>query len=82
MTRTGQVLATVARERASQRATWGDNNLPHFHWLGLLMEEVGELAQAITTREMGEAPESDVRAEAIQVAALAVAFLEQLDREL
>lgn len=81
MNATWRVFQLVAEERAEQRAEWGNGDQPHFFWLGLLMEELGELAEAITTRAMGEEPKSDIRAEAVQVAALAVALLEQFDRE-
>ncbi len=42
-----------------------------------LMEEVGELAQALIDHDRGKATRDDVETEAIQVAAMAVRILEE-----
>ena len=44
-------------------------------WIVILGEEFGELCEAILNRER-----DNIRSEAIQVAAVAVAFVEYLDR--
>ena len=53
-------------------------------WGAILSEEVGELAQAILAELFGAEDHSshheDMRTEAIQVAAVAIAFVECLDR--
>lgn len=73
------VLAEVAGERARQDAKWGEQNHNDFVYGAILMEEVGEAMQAaLWTRFEGK--DGDVRAELVQVAAVAVAFIECIDR--
>lgn len=72
-----QVYAEVWSERQRQNAKWGNDSIVHrtaeagFCVLG---EEVGEVAKAINERDRNQ-----VRAELIQVAAVAVAMVEALD---
>ena len=79
----GEVLTEVAEERLGQDAKWGEQNHEPEIWLSILTEEVGELATAML-RTRFHAYEhrkvEDMRREAIQVAAVAVAFIECLDR--
>lgn len=76
------VLDEVRAERARQDARWGwTNRDPAWH-LVVLMEEVGELARAMHDARFadgGQAAIPAAREEAIQVAAVAVAFVEGLD---
>jgi NTP pyrophosphatase (non-canonical NTP hydrolase) len=74
------VLADVLVERGRQDAKWGEQNHHPFLWLTVLMEEVGELAEAALHGEFGGPAASGLRSEAIQVAAVAVAMVECLDR--
>ena len=57
------------------------------YWLGILGEEFGELCLAVNETVFDNGPEArrrggyeNMRAEAVQVAAVAVAFVEMLDR--
>lgn len=60
---------------------WGTNrDLALEVWLTILVEEVGELARAIL--EQKPTAMEEMRSETIQIAAVAVAFLETLDREM
>jgi NTP pyrophosphatase (non-canonical NTP hydrolase) len=72
---TAEVLEEVAAERARQDATWGEGN-PLYRdattALAVLVEEVGEMAQATLEGDL-----DNLRLEAIQVAAVAVAIAEQ-----
>lgn len=76
------VLAAVRAERDRQDARWGwTNRDPAWH-LAVLMEEVGELARALHDARFaggGDAAIENARTEAVQVAAVAVAFVEGLD---
>ena len=74
--------ADVLRERVSQETKWGLQNHAPDLWLVILSEEVGELAQAILHTNYGghKAGLHRVRAEALQVAAVALAMVECLDR--
>ena len=65
----------VAEERRRQVVKWGErrNNDP-FEWVSVLTEEVGEVAQAVNDGELESAFH-----ELVQVAAVALAFLEDLE---
>lgn len=65
----------IRLERAKQNAKWGVQNHNPARWLAILVEEVGEVAKAIV-----EDRSFDVRNELVQVAAVAVAAIESLDR--
>lgn len=69
------VLSEVKDERAFQNKKWGEQNHNHDRWMVILMEEVGEAA-----REAYESNAARYRAELVQVAAVAVAAIESLDR--
>ncbi len=60
----------ILDERDRQDQKWGlqDHSLPK--WMVILMEEVGELSEAILEKK-------NWRAEVVQVAAVALAMLEQ-----
>ncbi len=81
------VIKAVLAERQRQDEKWGEqNHLPQF-WTGILGEEYGELCQAIneTVFDNGEEERKkggyeNMRKEAIHVAAVAVGFLECLER--
>ena len=62
----------IAKERARQIELWGDDTMkqPYF-MVTVLAEEVGELAKAVLQHNP-----LDVRTEAIQVAATALAIIE------
>jgi NTP pyrophosphatase (non-canonical NTP hydrolase) len=79
-------LADVVAERASQDAKWGEQNHHPLVWLGILTEEVGELARSMLAEQFPtyqhgiNVHDHTVRHEAIQVAAVAIALVECLDR--
>lgn len=73
--RTPGILQAVANERIRQDTKWGVQNHPPFAWISILIEEVGEVANAAL-----EGRGFDYRDELIQVAAVAVAAVESLDR--
>lgn len=81
------VLAHVARERSRQDAKWGPQNHTPIEWIAILSEEVGEASkEALEHHWAGKYYPSDperlgrLRSELIQVAAVAVAAVESLDR--
>lgn len=73
LTRT--IFEEVFTERMRQEGKWGEQNHGSPLYLTILTEEVGEVAKAILEHRRDE-----VRAELVQVAAVAVAFVECLDR--
>lgn len=80
-------IKSVIEERQRQDAKWGQQNHYPTVWLGILGEEFGELCQAVNETWFDNGPEErkkggyeNMRAEAVQVAAVAIAFIESLDR--
>ncbi|CAM3669676.1 hypothetical protein DESA109040_19265 [Deinococcus saxicola] len=88
---TGNVLAEILAERQRQDAKWGGQDHDPSTWLMVLAEEVGEANQAVLemlfptydkrAAERGPRTLAEYRQELIQVAAVAVAAIESLDRQ-
>lgn len=94
------ILQQIIHERQRQNAKFGEQNHSPIEWIGILMEEVGEVAKEAIDyhfknpylNEIGELQETldndvvqhirieDYRKELIQVASVAVAMIECLDR--
>jgi NTP pyrophosphatase (non-canonical NTP hydrolase) len=77
-----RVLNDVIRERSNQEAKWGEQNHDPFCYITILMEEIGEFAQAALHTRYGGSQADRMRDEAIQVAAVALAIVECLDRDI
>jgi hypothetical protein len=79
-----RVIGDVALERARQDDRWGEQNHAPAWWLVILGEEYGEACRAALDSRPGAltgvATLADYRAELVQVAAVAVAAIEALDR--
>lgn len=81
------VIEEVRSERAKQDAKWGEQNHEPHRWLSILIEEVGEAAQAANDSwdhrksftEQAYKQEC-YRQELVQVAAVTIAMIESLDR--
>lgn len=81
----------IAEERQSQDAKWGTQRHDFPVWQTVLTEEVGELAQAILRYRQADFDASlhpllttllgEMRAEAVQIAAVAVAMIEHIDED-
>ena len=75
--RTLTVLADVKAERERQHQLFGDqSDKVNGVWLGILVEEVGEVAKALNEDD----PVEHLREELVQVAAVATAWVEKIDR--
>lgn len=72
---TAQVLHEVKEERYRQDLRHGDQNHDVNKWLVILMEEVGEAAKDAYDGRL-----KHMRTELVQIAAVAVAIVESLDR--
>jgi len=69
-----EVYCLVYDERMRQDAKWGiDRMMSNWSWMAVIVEEIGEVAEAMLK---GELP--NVRHELIHVAAVAVAWLEDI----
>lgn len=77
-----KVLEEVKEERARQDEKWGEQNHHPAEWLMILGEEVGEANKAALEAHFNGVCYSDYRKELVQVAAVAVAMIECLDRSL
>lgn len=75
------LLGDVLCERLSQHWEWGEQSLSGPEWLAVLMEEVGEVArEVLRQRVVGDGDFCRLRSELVQVAAVAVQWVEALDR--
>ena len=77
-----KALVDILAERAKQDKKWGEQNHDPYVWIAILTEEVGELAQATLHTEFGgeKGGIEKIREEAIHSAAVALQFVECLDR--
>jgi NTP pyrophosphatase (non-canonical NTP hydrolase) len=76
-----KAVDSVLAERARQDAKWGEQNHDPFTYLTILVEEVGEFAQAALHHQFGGPAADNMREEAVHVAAVALAIIECLDRD-
>jgi hypothetical protein len=76
------VLVEIDQEVLRQRALWGKQNHCPADWLTILMEEVGEAAKGALETRFGRRHDGYAmyRNELIQVAAVAAAAVECLDK--
>jgi NTP pyrophosphatase (non-canonical NTP hydrolase) len=79
-----KVIAEIIKERERQDGKWGEqNHFPQF-WTGILGEEFGELCEAINETVFDNGSNKggyeNMKKEAIHVAAVAIGFLECLER--
>jgi len=74
------VLSAVRQERKRQNALHGEQKHPLPLFVSILMGEVGEVAQEVQHCVFLNEPTWDLRNELIQVAAVAVAMAEMIDR--
>jgi hypothetical protein len=72
----------IEEERGYQNRKWGVNRTHTWpEWMLILADEFGEAARAAKDVYWVDGSGSDLRSELIQVAAVAVAMIEQLDRD-
>ena len=69
------IFNEIDEERLVQDALWGEQNHALPFWHCILSEEVGETARSILAGNV-----QGVRHELVQVAAIAVAMIEYIDR--
>jgi hypothetical protein len=77
-----QVYRLIEQERQRQTELFPDAETNgDFVWAAVLGEEFGEVCRAALMRSFSGGPVEDLRSELVQVAAVAVAWLEFLDAE-
>lgn len=74
-------LTSVIAERFRQDKKWGEQNHDAFTWIAILSEEVGEFSKAALDVIFENGRREPVREEAVQVAAVALAIVECIDRQ-
>jgi hypothetical protein len=74
----------IRDERRRQDAKWDEQNHDDLFWLGIVVEETGEVGKACIEHVENDVPvdqyEAELRSELVQVAACAVAWIEAIDR--
>lgn len=75
-----RVMTDVSLERKRQDEKWGQQDHIPSIWMAILGEEFGELCQEALRYDFGGVIDRNLRDEAIQVAAVAVAIVEYIDR--
>ena len=84
-TRQARAVESVLAERSMQDKVFGKQNHHPAYWLAILGKQVGQLGSAVVDREWANEDNKPrmldkVRDEAVQVAAVAVAMIEAIDR--
>jgi len=75
------ICTDILNERARQDEKWGEQDHENLAWLAVLAEEVGEVSTETLHDRFGYPFKiSDLRADLVQVAAVAVAWIESIDR--
>lgn len=76
-----QIVNDVLRERIRQDDKWGIQDHEDGIWLAILGEEFGEVAKEVFEEDhLLRSRRSELREELVQVAAVAIAWIEALDR--
>ena len=74
-------VGEVLDERARQDAKWGQQNHHALEWLAIIGEELGEANKAAAESHWRGETWANYRTELIQVAAVAIAAVQSLDRD-
>ncbi len=74
------VFSEITLERCRQDSLFGEQNHDIFTWLAILGEEVGEVARAALEARFDQGSPEHLREELVQVAAVAAAMLQCMDR--
>lgn len=75
------IINMILSERGRQDSKFGVQNLTPEVWLVVLVEKLGAVAQEVLNMRRVNPDYTNYRTELIQVAAVAVAAIECLDRE-
>lgn len=85
--RSVRIVSDILDERQRQDARWGEQAHPPERWQGILGEEMGEVCQATNDLVFGHTDNgvdealAHLREELVQVAAVAAAWVEHIDRD-
>jgi len=76
------LVLAICNERNRQDWKWGEQDHPDEWWLPILVEEIGEVAEAMLEVQFGAGGHDDVRKEVIEACAVALAWLECMVRRM
>ena len=68
-------FAQIIAEQKRQLIKWGVQNHENLHWLGIVVEELGEVSKKLIEGKTGE-----MERELVQLAACSIAWLECIER--
>ena len=71
-----RIIEQVIAERERQDRLWGVQDHEPLKWVAILLEEAGEYAKDVLEGRVAHA-----REEVVQIAAVAIAIVESMDRE-
>jgi hypothetical protein len=75
------IVTDVARERWNQEERWGENDHTPIAWMSILGKQFGQACQESNAVHFAGKSHLSLRAELVQVAAVAFAAIECLDRK-
>jgi NTP pyrophosphatase (non-canonical NTP hydrolase) len=75
-----KAIRDVVDERKRQDKKWGEQNHAPMVWIPILVEEVGEFSEEALADHFAGTRTANLRIEAVQVAAVALAIIECIDR--
>lgn len=77
----GSIMRDIIKERIRQDELFGKQSHHPAYWLALLAKQMGDLGTAIVDREWSSQPDTkEMRKQAVQLSAVAIAFIEAIDR--
>ena len=76
-----KAIAEILEERNRQNEKWGEQNHDPFTYLTIFIEEAGEFAESALHSLFGGSAATGLYGEAVQMAAVAMAIVESLNRD-
>lgn len=77
--KSARAISDIIMERYAQNKKWGVQRHSWAYWNAILGEEVGEVAKEVVEMGTAAADLTLLRAELVQLAAVAVAIIEHID---
>ena len=73
------IFESIKEERKRQDEKWGPSSHHPMEWSSILMEEVGEVSKEVNDYTFNSKDSTEMKKELIQVAAVVVAWLEDIE---
>ena len=75
-----ETIWALDKERHRQHRKWGEQDHEDRDWRSIMGEEIGEVDKAMVEFRFNNGEESEIRKELIETIAVAIAWLEAMDR--